>query len=155
MQSSFVGPMAKSLVNKDEFTKPDQNKSQLKDLWANKILKVNLISSCFVWLLSSFNFYLITFYLKKFPGSIYVNSVIFAMADITAFLSSGAILKFFRIWQGLTFSYVISLIGGLGYLVFYSSEIGWLIPFLVCISRVGGAMSFNIGYVSVARLFPT
>jgi hypothetical protein len=47
------------------------------------------------------------------------------------------------------------LIGGVGYLFVYTADVGWLIPFLVCLSRVGGAMSFNIGYVSVARLFPT
>merc|ERR1712166_126944 len=31
----------------------------------------------------------------------------------------------------------------------------WAIPLVVCVARIGGAMCFNIGYVSVARLFPT
>lgn len=91
----------------------------LRDLWDDKVLKVNLIGSCFIWLLSSFNFYLITFYLKKFPGSIYVNSIVFAFADMVAFASSGLILKYFLISQGLSFSYGLSLIAGIMYLIFH------------------------------------
>ena len=70
---------------------------RFKDLWDNPLLKTNLICSCLVWLLSSFNFYLITFYRKKFPGSINTNSICFAFADMIAFGPSGAVLKFFRI----------------------------------------------------------
>jgi len=44
-------------------------------------------------------------------------------------------------------------VGGTLYLILFEHE--WLIPVLVCFSRVGGSMSFNIGYISVARLFPT
>ena len=39
-------------------------------------------------------------------------------------------------------------------MIFYRTDLPWVIPVLLCV-RVGGAMSFNIGYVSVARLFPT
>lgn len=48
----------------------------------------------------------------------------------------------------------MSLVGGICYLIFYRTDLPWVIPVLLCV-RVGGAMSFNIGYVSVARLFPT
>lgn len=48
----------------------------------------------------------------------------------------------------------MSMIGGICYLIFYNTDLPWVIPVLLCV-RVGGAMSFNIGYVSVARLFPT
>jgi len=79
----------------------------------------------------------------------------FAQADVIAFLCSGAILKFFTISQGLGFSYSLSLVAGLLYLVLYSTRLPWVIPTIVFFSRIGGSMSFNIGYVSVARLFPT
>ena len=124
------------------------------EIIADPVLKKNLWASCFTWLLSAFNFYLITFYLKNIPGSVYLNSVLFALADMCAFLSSGIILKFLKIHQGLTISYGLSLIGGICYLIFYDTDLPWVIPVLLCV-RYGGAMSFNIGYVSVARLFPT
>lgn len=77
-------------------SKKDNNvdsKATIGELLKHRQLKINLICSCLIWLMSSFNFYLITFYLKSFPGSIYVNSICFAGADMIAFMSSGIILK--------------------------------------------------------------
>lgn len=108
-----------------------------------------------MWLLSSFNFYLITFYLKYFPGIVYENSLCFACADLCAFLLSGLFLKYFTVSKALFFSYLSSLIAGIFYLILYSTDVPGVIPTLVTFSRLGGSMSFNIGYVSVARLFPT
>lgn len=122
---------------------------------ADNKLKVNLICSCMVWLHGSFNFYLITFYLKSFPGNIFVNSMCFASADIIAYLCTGLVLKFLKIKQGLAFSYSLSFLSGIFYLVNYKTEVGWLIPTMIAFSRVGASMSFNIGYVSISRLFPT
>jgi len=53
-------------------------------LWADPLLKRNLMASCCSWLFASFNFYMITFYLKYFPGNIFVNSLTFAGADASA-----------------------------------------------------------------------
>lgn len=115
-----------------------------------------MIASCFTWLFASFNFYLITFYLKYFPGNIFVNSLFFAAADAIAFSSSGIFLQKVTVTTGQTIANTIGLTGGLLYLFLYDKDIpSWVIPMIVCISRIGGAMNFNIGYVSVGRLFPT
>ena len=100
MQSTFVGPTAASILRPDpveaEANKEDANKDNqsIGALFAEPILLTNLISSCFTWLFASFNFYLITFYLKYFPGNIFVNSLCFAVADALAFSSSGIFLRF-------------------------------------------------------------
>ena len=157
MQGSFIAPGPATSIPAD--TKDDKSlaptSTSLKELFNERILKVNLGCSIMIWLLGSFNFYLITFYLKSFPGNIYINSMCFAGADLIAYMSSGFVLKFLTISKGLFFSYSLSLVGGLTYLLNYQTESTWLIPVLVCFSRIGGSMSFNIGYVSVARLFPT
>jgi hypothetical protein len=133
----------------------------LRDLWSDSYLKTNLICSCFVWLHGSFNFYMITFYLKYFPGNIFVNAMCFAGADLTAYTLSGVVLKFFNVRTGLTFSYIVSALGGIAYISYVSfipneeDRQKFMVPILVALCRVGGSMSFNIGYVSVARLFPT
>ena len=129
----------------------------MKDLWAVKPLRINLLCSCMIWLHGSYNFYLITFYLKYFPGNVYVNAMCFATADMIAYLSSGMVLKYFAIRQGLAFSYGVSLIAGVIYLMIFHIDTlpSWAVPLVVGFSRVGGSMSFNIGYVSVSRLFPT
>ena len=155
--------LAGSFINhtKQDPDQEDTTKSTFNDLWSNQRLKINLISSCCIWLLSSFNFYLITFYLKSFPGSIYLNSACFAGADMIAFLTSGIVLNRVTIRQGLSFSYSISMISGLFYLLIFkqaeNSDVvkNQVIPIVIGFCRIGGSMSFNIGYISVARLFPT
>ena len=39
-----------------------------------------------------FNYYLLSFYLKYFPGSIFENTAIFAISDLVAFLVVGVVL---------------------------------------------------------------
>ena len=76
----------------DSTIKPEEEVKGLRELWTNPDLKKNLIASCFVWLHGSFNFYLITFYLKYFPGNIFVNAMSFATADLIAYTSSGILI---------------------------------------------------------------
>ena len=59
----------------------------------NPLLRMNLLFSLVVWSCGMFNFYLITFYLKYFPGSIFKNSLWFALSDFVSFLISGTFLK--------------------------------------------------------------
>ena len=146
MQSSFNAPVVQNVLQKENL---------LGDLWAEKQLKVNLIASCFTWLLASFNFYLITFYLKYFPGSVFINSICFACSDLIAFASSGIFLQWVTVAKGYIIANIIGFIGGCAYLLNYKTTETWVIPVIVCFMRVGGSMCFNIGYVSVARLFPT
>lgn len=132
----------------------DDNKG-LKDLWSNSWLKVNLICSCFVWLFGSFNFYMLTFYLKYFRTNVYVSAMCFAVADMLAYLSSGIVCNFFSIRYGLMISYGFAVIGSLLYNTLFWLDNAWFVPLVVGICRLGGSMAFNVGYVSVARLFPT
>lgn len=159
-----AGPMSVTLSKKPKNKDPliiddqedeDEEEKGLSELWKNRWLRINLICSCMVWLHGSFNFYMITFYLKYFPGNIFVNAMSFASADLMAYASSGVVLKFFSIKQGLWFSYGLATTASVAYLFLYKSENELMIPLLVASCRVGGSMSFNIGYVSVAKLFPT
>lgn len=100
-----------------------------------------------------FNFYLLTFYLKYFPGSIFKNSIWFAVSDFLSYLISGNILKYSSTQRTLFISFVISGTGSLIYLFLY-----WdvrLVPVFILLSRIGNSMAFNTVYVSNNRLFPT
>jgi len=116
-------------------------------------LKMNLYGSIFLWMCSAFNFYLLTFYLKYFPGNIFENSMFFAFSDMIAFAMAGLVLKYTTVVRGLRFSFIISTTGGILYLML--STVDGLIPVLICLSRIGNTMAYNIGYVSVNKLFPT
>lgn len=104
-----------------------------------------------------FNFYMIVFYLKYFPGNIFVNSLSFAIADFVSYLVSGIIVKRTTTTKALIIAYSISLVGAICYLIFRHIEgisVG-LIPVVIILSRVGNSMSFNTIYVTNNRLFPT
>lgn len=100
-----------------------------------------------------FNYYLVAFYLKYFPGSIFKNSLWFALSDFLSYLISGSILKRTNTQRTLFISYVISGSGSAIYLFFF-----WdlrLVPLFILLSRIGNSMAFNAVYVSNNRLFPT
>lgn len=125
----------------------------MKELFANKDTRSNLIVSSIIWSCSMFNYYLIAFYLKYFPGSIFKNSLWFAVADFLSYCISGNILKRTNTQKTLFISYVISGTGSIIYLFFF-----WdirLVPLFIILSRVGNSMAFNTVYVSNNRMFPT
>lgn len=115
---------------------------------------MNLVFACIVWTCAMFNFYLITFYLKYFPGSIFKNSLWFALSDFVSFIISGVLLKQSNNPnKTLLISFSVSAFGSILYLLFY-----WqlsLIPVFIILSRVGNSMAFNTVYVSNNRFFPT
>jgi len=125
----------------------------LKDLLKVKKLKRNLIGSTILWSMSAFNFYLLTFFLKYFPGNIFENSFFFALSDLIAFGSVGFLLKRTNIVSALYIAFAIDFIGGISYILFHNNVS--MVPLLICICRGGVTMTYNIGYVSVKELFPT
>ena len=101
-----------------------------------------------------FNFYLIVFYLKYFPGSIFENSIWFALSDFFSFMISGTVLKKTGSPnRTLVFSFGLSALGAFIYLFLF-----WdlrLVPIFILLSRMGNSMAFNTVYVSNNRFFPT
>jgi MFS family permease len=112
-----------------------------------------LIFSAIIWCALIVNYYIVAFYLKYFPGSIFVNSFSMAGSDILSYLLAGIVVKKF----GLTYSVIISLItaalGALLYLFLSSYE--FFIPVFIVLCRVGNSMLLNIMYVKNSTLFPT
>ena len=47
-------------------------------------LRGNLLSMCCIWTISGFSYYLIDFYVKYFPGNVFVNKGFFGLCDIVS-----------------------------------------------------------------------
>jgi hypothetical protein len=73
--------------------------------------------------------------MKYFPGNIFANSVYFACSDLTAFVLAGLFLNFLGMKLTIRFAATMALIGGFMYLFLYNHSD--LIPFMICLSRVG------------------
>lgn len=102
---------------------------------------------------ATFNFYLLTFYLKYFPGNIFSNSAYFACSDLIAFVLAGVVLNKCGMKTSIRVASTLALIGGFSYL--FLSTVEDLVPFIICFSRIGQSMIFNTTLICVNRLFPT
>ena len=99
-----------------------------------------------------FNFYLITFYLKYFPGSLFLNSTCFGLSDIISYMITGFIFKKCGVTKTYVISSIIAGIGGILYLIFHNKKA--LIPIFIILSKMGTSMVNNTGYLANSKLFP-
>ena len=127
-------------------------KPDFRDMWREVKLRGNLIGCVLLWSMCSFNFYMLTFFMKYFPGNIFENSLCFAFSDLIAFTLSGLIIRYTTVVRGYKLAFLISSTGGVLYMLF--NGVPALIPVFLCLSRMGVTMAFNMGYISVPRLFP-
>ena len=119
----------------------------------------------FCWLSSSFNYYMVSFLLKYFPGNIYVNSIMSVLSELIAYAVGGVMFDKLGVKLGFIVAFGIAFAGGLG-IVYYETaskffsdnpaeEPSWIFPALVLIAKFGIAAAFNLDYVSNSVLFPT
>ena len=54
----------------------------LRELWANKTLRINLMIMMVEWSFSSFSFFVVPFYLAKVDGNMYLFSLCTAIAEL-------------------------------------------------------------------------
>jgi len=116
-------------------------------------LRMNLLASIVLYMESTFNFYLLTFYLKYFPGSIFENAGVYALSDLAAYVIAGIVLKLVSIPNAFRISLSIAFTGGMIYL--FTSDNLTLVPIFICLCRVGCSMQYNVSVISINRTFPT
>lgn len=127
-------------------------------------IRLNIILMSLSWLASSFNYYMVGFLLKYFPGSIYVNGSISSLSELAAGLTAGLIYAKFGVKKSLVISFGIAAVGGFGILWyeiatdFYSGDqsdvSSFLFPTLVLFAKFGISLAFTINYLSNLDLFP-
>ncbi len=115
-------------------------------------MKTNLWAAILIYSEASFNFYLLNFYLKYFPGNIFQNSFYFACSDLTAFVLAGLFLQYTSMKTSIRIGAILGGTGGMLYLCL--SDRLDLIPIMICLARVGQSIIFNTAIISVNRLFP-
>lgn len=116
------------------------------------------------WFAASFNYYMVTFLFKYYPGDIFVNTSISAFSDIWAVAISGAIYN--KLGPKLSLRLFFGLSSAAGCLiVLYEHSIGqftdhptevssMLFPMLVLVSQFGISAAFNTLFIANGQLFP-
>lgn len=106
-----------------------------------------------LWVVTSFDYYLIGFQMKYIKGNIYNNVMISSASEIFAYIGSGFLLTATGIRFSFFSSFSVSLLGGITYLIFGNTN-EKAIPAMILGAKFGVASTFNLIYLANAFLFP-
>jgi len=130
------------------------NEEEQAGFCKDKAMLCNLILMTVFWTSSSFNYYIMTFYLKYIPGNIYVNTSLSCIAEVTAYIASGFVMNLFGVKLSFMISFVLAAVGGILLVIFFHAE-GALIATFVLFAKFGISFAFNISYLATPKMFPT
>lgn len=99
-----------------------------------------------LWVVTSLDYYIISFFLKYVPGNIYVNLAVSVISEIAATMSAGWVYEKFGAKVSFVSSYAVSGIGGL-LIAITSAESTYLIAFFVLLAKSGIAFAFSMVYL--------
>ena len=118
-----------------------------------KIL-INLLIMIFIWLTSSFDYFLIMFLVNTFQR-VYICAIASSISELFAYAISGYFYSYFGAKMTLTVSFAISTVGGVVILAYgLQHEEAWTFVLLVILSKFGIACAMNINFVAHQAIFP-
>ena len=89
------------------------------------------------WSAGSFNYYIITFYLKYIPGNVYVNTSLSCIAEVLAYIGSGLLMNVFGVKLSYICAFILAATGGILLVIFFNAE-GALIAVFILFAKFGG-----------------
>ena len=98
-----------------------------------------------MWTASSFNYYLMTFFLKYIPGNIYTNTAIANASEILAYAASGYLMNIMGIKISYFTGFTVATAGGLLLIFFFGMT--KIMPVFILLAKFGVSFAFNISYL--------
>lgn len=83
-------------MNREEDNTPKRDDSESFKVLKSYQTRWNLLSMSFIWAVSGFVKYLLMYYSKYFPGSVFVNYSVQSLADVLCMYYIAIINKFFK-----------------------------------------------------------
>jgi len=99
-----------------------------------------------VWVAASFNYYLISFYMKYVPGDIFVNNSVSCVAEIAADLLSCLFVFKLGIKKSFVGSFILAAVGAIG--IQFADVNGATIAVFVLVAKFGISFAFNCTYLA-------
>ena len=78
----------------------------------------NLLVLLFLWVVASFDYFLINFQLKYIEGDVYVNTIVSSVSEVCAYIISGALYEIIGPKISFVASFIIAIIGSVFYIIF-------------------------------------
>ena len=124
-------------------------------LCSNRIIILNLGLMIVLWSVTSFDYYLMYFFIKSMPGNIYINASVSSIAQIVANMTAGAVYNFFGPKTAFVLCFIISGVGGILIAFIPGTVSPYLEAFFVLLAKLGISSAFTMVYLITPRLFPT
>ena len=108
----------------------------------------------FLFCAASFNYYLLNFYLKYMPGSIYMNSIVSSLSEVVAHWMAGCIVVKLGPVNGLSGANALATLSAVG--LWASTAVDWAgpVPVTVLAAKFGTGAAFAMLYMSTLQYFP-
>jgi Na+/melibiose symporter-like transporter len=115
----------------------------LRDLVKIRKHFTNLLLMIYIWVASSFNFYLINYITKNLPGDFFMNSLISSITDVIVAALSG--IAYAKMGLRLVFStfFAISAVGGVLIIVLGESLEGY-VPMMLSFAKGGIKIAIHV-----------
>ena len=119
---------------------------------SSRSIFINLVLMCVFWTASSFNYYLMTFFLKYIPGNLFVNTSIASLSEISSYVLSAYVMKFLGLKISYIMAWLIGATGGILMVIFSNND--QMMGVFVLLSKFGVSFAFNNSYLGMPKLFP-
>ena len=116
-------------------------------------MTINLIVMILQWVTASFCHYLINFDVKYLHGSLFVNNLSQASAELVAYATSGFLFKALGIRKSFVLAHCLALTGMVALLIYKGDSQFWLSVFII-VSKFGVSCNFATVYLGNQYLFP-
>jgi len=141
----------------------DDNKAKTSHLHAeNQFFKffikqenfLNLVIYAYLYCAASFNYYLITFYLKYLPGNIFQNIMVASIAECTASLAIGQVVRTLGPKNAFKVTYCLFTIAAICLGLAIRLDLIKLIPIVLMISKFTSTGALAAVYMNSFVYFP-
>lgn len=112
---------------------------------------MNLVVMVWTWSFTSFAYYLVSFYIKYFKGSVYLNSFLFGVAGLAGTLIFAILVNFMTSKNLLILSFIFTFVGSLGFTLTIESPS--LVPIWILWMVTSLSIQFSLCYMMNWDLF--
>ena len=102
----------------------------------------------------SFCYYMVSFLLKYFPGSVYVNTYSSSCSELASYCVASVIFAKLGVRPTFMIGYAIACIGGLLIIFVGDAHINYM-PIFVILAKFGLCINFVLVYTATSMCFPS
>ena len=108
-----------------------------------------------IWITTNYNFFLISFALKYFPGNIFTNAYAVSLSEGAGYAFSAFIFAKFGLNRTFFAFSALSAVSGFLMVWGQSATATWIFPFLVLFAKFGQSSIYLCMYLANAEVFPS